>query len=355
MKPLCILHAGTEKTGSTSLQAFLRLNAAALAARNIWVPRALVVNPAEEEYNHIKLSTASRMSFAEPDNLQKALGLRDMEAVAAHRAGMTAALAAEHAGLGYSPARIIISSEHVHSRLGAVEDLARARALLAPYCGDFHLTLYLRRQDELARSVASMVLAHGAETCRLIPDFNTPHGFDEILGVERGYFDYAGLLGRLEAVFGAAALHPRLYAPAEVPRFDIITDFFAHAGIDIAGLPRPPRRNTGFSPQAADLLIYVNQRTAGHPRRAAVRDRVIRHLAAHMPGHLPPAPAAEVERFMAAFAAGNEVVRQRWFPARASLFAPVAPGDGPAHVPLTEAEAAALLAGILRAPPQDAA
>ena len=211
--PLCILHAGAEKTGSTSLQHFLWLNEAALAAQKIWVPRALLRDPNQTVYNHEALCTASRFTRDEPDDLQKLRGLDSVAAVHAHREELVQSLAAERAALNFTPERILVSNEHVHGRLRAPEDLARARALLTPFCGAFHVVAYLRRQDEMARSYAAMAVRQGAASLRLIPDFAT-HGYDEVLGLDELHFDFAAFLDRLGATFGQEALNVPALRPA---------------------------------------------------------------------------------------------------------------------------------------------
>jgi len=338
--PVCVLHAGTEKTGSTSLQHALRLNADTLAAQGIWVPRALVGPPAVLACNHIRLSTASRFTGPTPDDLQRAQGLTSMADVPGHRAEVIAALAAEHAALPFAPRLILVSNEHVHSRLRALPDLTRARDLLAPFCASFRVVTYLRRQDDLAASIAAMMLRHGATTARLVPDFNTPHGFDDVLGVDAGYFDYAALLDRLEAVFGAASLSVRLYQPA----LDVVADFFTAIGVDSAGLRRPARQNTGLDARGMALLLRLNAEIAAHPPLVELRHRLLPHLATRAAETLP-APGAAA--FLARYAATNEAVRRRWFPARPHLFAPLPAATAPLPVPLDDAQTAALVQALL--------
>ena len=351
MGPLCILHAGAEKTGSTSLQHFLRLNEAALAARRIWVPRALLADPADPAFNHTALSTASQISAGWPDDLQTAMGLQDVAGIEAHRAEVAARLAKERAGLGFTPEVIIVSSEHVHSRLREIEDVERAKTLLEPYCGAFKVVLYLRRQDDMARSLAALALRGYARAVRVIPDFSTPHGRDAVLHVDQDYFDFAEIIDRLAWGFGESAMTVRLYDPDGNGRFDTIDDFFGALGIDINALARPARQNGGISQTAGELLAYVNRILIGHPQRDLVRARVLAYVQAKLPGTLHRAPAGEAALFLRQFAFSNETVRRRWFPARGTLFAPVAEDvPRPEYVPLTDEAAAQLLAEILNHP-----
>ena len=317
---VCVLHVGTEKTGTTSLQRFLAMNAGRLGARGVFVPRALVADAQHGPYNHVKLATASRLGRACPDDMQQALGLTDMAMVEAHRQSVAAHLAAEIGALGRPPELMLISNEHVQSRLRQDDDLRRAKDLLAPHCAAFRVVAYLRPQAEMATSVAFTAIRDGATELRLLPDFSAPNGFDPVLGVDAGYFDHAALLERLARVFGAEALDVRLYDRAEMRAGDVIQDFFHRLGVDIAGFAVPGRENTSLAPEAAMFLTRVNAAVPPARMDPATREHILAYLSA-MPstGALLPARAA-AERFAALFDAGNETVRSRYFPGRERLF-----------------------------------
>jgi len=317
---VCVLHGGTEKTGSTSLQRFLALNAAELACQSIWVPRCLVPDPVRGPYNHTLLITSSRLSIDEPDDLQAALGLTTMEDVARHRQEIIRALALEYAELGFIPSKIIVSSEHVHSRLKSCEDLENAKALLQPYCGEFEVFVYLREQADLAQSLAITSVRSGATELRQIPDFSTPNGFDPFLGVDFNYFDYASLLERLGAVFGEAALRVRLYERAELRNNNVIDDFFDQIDLNIQRWRRPERENPGLNLVAALFLVHVNKQLTPKEEFVEVRSKIIDVLNQKYAGSLPTAPDLERNKFMMQFFKSNAVVRRRWFPGRQSLF-----------------------------------
>jgi len=337
----CILHAGTEKTGTTSLQRFMAMNAAELAERGVWVPRSLVRDPSEAPYNHMLLTTASRLSVSEPDDLQTALGLSTMEMIHTHRRVVSEALALERSALSYVPTTIIVSNEHIHSRLRSDSDMAYAKALLEPFCSGFRVVVYLRRQDELAQSIAVTAIRQGATEFRSLPDFDTPNGFDSILGVDHEYFDYQQLLQRLEHVFGSEVLDVRLYAREVLAGNDVIEDFFTRAGIEIGELSRPGRENASLSWDAVRFLLKLNGYLQDKPGAQAIRERILAYMALTHYGSTQPSSHADQRRFMALFASSNEAVRSRWFPGRESLFSEPTAGSsqGGEHPALSEADA----------------
>lgn len=319
-QPLCILHAGTEKTGTTSLQRFLSMNAVTLAEQGIWVPRALVLNPIADPYNHVLLSTASRLSIAEPDDLQLRLGLCSMETVQQHRRAVMDALTTERKALRYVPSTMIVSNEHIHSRLRTEQDVASAKALLEPLCRDFRVVIYLRSQYELAQSVAVTAVRQGAIEFRPIPDFNTANGFDDLIGVDHEYFDYGHLLQRLERVFGPAALDVRLYGHSDLYDNDVVQDFFYRLGVDITHMRHPGRENSSLRRGAVLFLLKLNKYLQGRPNSEPIRARALAQLALTHHGAGQQATRTELARFMSRFANSNEAIRSRWFPERAALF-----------------------------------
>jgi hypothetical protein len=313
------------------------MNRQTFAERGIWLPTTLVPDPENGPYNHIFLSTASHLSIPKPDDIQSALGMSSMADVHRHRAEITNALAAEFAALPNPPATIIVSNEHIHSRLRDVSDLANAKAMLEPFCSEFRVVVYLRSQQTMAQSVAITALRNGALELRQVPDFGAENGFDPVLGVDFAYFDHASLLARLEDAFGADSLDVRLYEAEEMHEADIITDFFARLDVGIGSLPRPGRENTSLRPQAAMFLTKLNQYLPSHPNAEAIRERFLAGLAIAYPGCPLSAPQSEIADFLARFNASNEAVRARWFPKRQTLFP--TPHDADSNQPMKYTEA----------------
>lgn len=317
----CVLHVGTEKTGSTSLQRFFAMNANVLQDRGIWLPRALVHNPDQGPYSHMIITTANHLSILEPDDLQCALGLSSMDMVQRHRIETINALRQEFAALPAPPHTIIISSEHIQSRLRDVADLSNVKAMLQPFCAEFRVVVYLRSQQKMAQSVAVTALRNGVAEFRQIPDFSSENGFDPVLGVDFNYFDHAALLARLETVFGKHCLDVRLYESKVMHDDDIISDFFCRLNIDITGLPRPGRENTSLSISATKFLVKLNKYLSGHPNADVIRERILSCFSITCTGHGYPPPQYEAAFFASQFDSVNETVRANWFPERVALFA----------------------------------
>lgn len=344
----CYIHCGTEKTGSTSLQRFLALNAEALKRQFVWVPRSLVYRPESSPYNHLFISTASRLSKPKPDDLQSMIGCSSRDEVLAHRKAVQLELQAEYQSLGFIPRTIIISNEHIHSRLRTLEDLENVRQLLAPYCDNFVPIVYLRDQLSLTGSLAMTSIRNGKTELRLVPDFSTPNGFDPVLGVDFTYYDYAELLQRLDQAFPGKGVLVRLYHEAVASGRSVVDDFFSLLPANIDGMSRPRRENAGFNRKGALFLAAFNRALKERPASVEIRQRITNFIEQNYSGGLPALTTPETRVFQGQFAEGNESVRTLYFPDRVSLF-PKLPADeeDDLYPTLTMEEAFVIFADIL--------
>jgi tetratricopeptide (TPR) repeat protein len=305
-KRTAILHIGTAKTGTTTIQRMLLENRDRLLARGFCFPRS----PGEK--NHTRLAIA----VAPAGRADKMARTTREAGDAAYVTGrFEADLAAEMADLPDSVHTCIFSNEHCYRKVDSVEAAARLKALLDPHFDRYRVVVYLRRQDEMAVSVYSTRLRSGAAHDAVLP---------EVAGNE-GYlrrFDWHALVERWAAAFGPDAVAPRLFGRETFVGGDLLEDFFDVCGLSSDGLVRPEVTNSALAAPAQEFLRRLNHLMFGED--GADDDKApqfVRHFVdAHFSGRGRRPARAEAEAFVAHFAESNESLRRGWFPDRAVLF-----------------------------------
>ena len=169
-----ILHIGTTKTGSTSIQKFLSGNRILLAERGVCYPEAL----GEVSHNKIPAYLQGRLTQSQ---MQRKHGIRTEQDYAAFEQQLPAALAAEIETA--SAEQIVISSEHMHSRCAEPEQFARLKDLLAPALEGREVrgVVYLRPQIHHAIALYSTMLRKPPTTDETRHSVAEHHEIDEAL------------------------------------------------------------------------------------------------------------------------------------------------------------------------------
>jgi hypothetical protein len=310
MRREIILHIGISKTGTSSIQRALAAVRPALLAAGVHYPSS----PGHANHGLLPMSLVP-ISALRGFNPLLWEGLGPEARLARFREEFAAEMAAPPA----SATRIVFSAEQCAGLMNSPERLAALRALLAPHAATFRVIVYLRRQDRHFASgyVQSMRVGQVA-----------PPGFGP--GGEDGLYDYAALLERWAGVFGAEAVTPRIFEPESLVGGDAVDDF-----LDVLGLPglvpadAPERQsNLSISPGAIALVLALAERLRSTQPAALAPDsllwrRVMQRVSEVLLGKGWRPAATEARAYLARFERTNEAVRARWFPERASLFAPV--------------------------------
>ena len=307
-----ILHIGTEKTGSTSIQQFLFANRERLE-------RTGRLFPASAGYlsNH-KLVVWAK-DRPEPDIVSMATGDSDAASLAEWKDGFVV----DHCNevLPWLAARrrdatVIYSSEHLQSRLVAPSEIRRVARLLRPMYDRVEVVVYLRRQDRYAMS------AHGTSVrAGELRAFD----FAEV-NAAGPYYDHLALLENWAAVFGDEAMTVRVFERPRLVDGDVVADFAELAGLR-SRWPRAPylmpaSENEALSLTAEAALRAFNALGPDDPRLAgedpaAVRRFLVDALQGHEDGLERPRPSrASAIAFYERFREGNRAVAERWLEGR---------------------------------------
>lgn len=254
------LHIGTTKTGSKSIQTFLSSNRAVLAKQGILFPKTMGL------VNQISAAIYSGGDAQNPD-LARQLGITNPEEYAKFAAGLPVALGAEIAE--HQPQHVIISNEHMHSRLRSDYNFKRLKQLLklAGADGEVEVVVYLRPQVEHVISLYSTGLRHGVK--------ETPEKFIEgwIAKPESHYFNFKVLLDMWANAFGKDNLRVRSFQAVKQAENGVVGDFVKVIGFDPvqADVRFPHVANMSMGARAARIMQTINQqepKLAMHVRKA---------------------------------------------------------------------------------------
>ncbi|WP_203074982.1 hypothetical protein [Falsiroseomonas ponticola] len=331
-RPELILHIGQSKTGTSSIQRVLGARRAELTALGVCYP----ASPGWANHGMLPASLVAPEALGHFNPaLWEGMGAE------ARLARFRREFAAEMAALPATTRLIILSAEQCSGLLATRDAIARLRDLVAPFAGRIRVVMYLRRQDAHFASGYTQAL----RVAQISPPGLPPYGPDRL-----PQYDYAALLDNWAAIFGEAAIEPRIFERASMVNGDAVDDFLALANIPLAVPSDDPDRysNLSVTPAAIDLMRRMGEAMRETPEGLSAASPAWRRFVAAVSDAMPgpgwkPAPA-EAAAFLARYAEVNEATRRRWFPARPALFAEMpaaAPAEGPpAPPPPIDTEAA---------------
>ncbi len=309
-----VLHIGTEKTGTTTLQSVLAAHRERLHTCGI----GYLTTPGRVDARGL---AAAALEDRIPDDYLYHLG-RDAPAErAAFRTEAVDALRADVAALPADIHTVVLSSEHFHSRLRRPSEVAWLGAVLGEWAASVRVVAYLRRQVDVMASFYSTELKNGGRR-------TLAQAAEKLCHPGNHYFDYHRMLGLWAEHFGAEAITPRVMAPGELQGDRLVEDFLGVLGVADLHLPDPDRGwlNESVTPLGQGLLRGINtelaRRGAEDPVAASLRELRQEVLQAFR-GKGATLPLKEARRLQAAFDEANAAVCARWFPGRERLFEPV--------------------------------
>lgn len=299
-----VLHIGIEKTGTTLIQHWLYSNRQALAAQGIALSDVL-----GKPNNRL---LAARLQ-GRLDDLHARLGLTDLATRDRHFHDLDARFTAELAQMQARGARVlVVSSEHLSSRMSSAADLHRLRDWLSRHFSRICVTVYLREQAALNRSLYSTAILNGQT--------RTASEFADNIQTCDPYYNFDLMLGLWADVLRPDRLDVAIYDPRHFVRADLRRDFLARAlpGVSDAGLSFPDRRiNKGITGGQAAIMRRINR--AGLPN---LPRRMLCELVRYLPLPDDPPDLPQQAVIHAAFDASNRAMAARHFGAAINPFQP---------------------------------
>lgn len=298
----CILHIGTEKTGTSSIQHFLSMNRLALMAEGVVYPRFTGMDGGSQ-WGFV----AAVLRRPWRSNLGARLNIHNDADASRYRSALISAIEEEIMACKEAKA-LLISCEHFHSRLVNPKLICSLKDLLGRWTDSFRVIVYFRRQDRLAVSYYSTKLKSGVIDPLVFPP-------EKRLNLHY-YYDYAQIFENWAHVFGGEAMAPGLFEQKDLLAGDLLSDFCAKAGLSMAGKKRPGRVNTSLNERGVDLLHRLNRRwpkTRANSRNL-VRRSLVYLIKKKYCGKHYPVSREQALRFFERFRDSNERLAAQAFP-----------------------------------------
>ncbi len=292
-----VLHIGSGKTGTSSLQSFLALNRQPLADAGWLYPQS----PENRRHRHARLGF-----FVQPDHqlLANPVWLAYGQSPEEFRHALHQGLQAEVEGADLPG--IVLSDEALY---GAPEEsLRRFRSFTDDLATRTRVLVYLRRQDDHLISRYQQVVKVG-ETRRLADrtgevDFSST-------------YDYRSRLDLWRRVMEPSDFVVRRFETESFTDGSLYQDFLTAAGIDLEArdLPDVERQNESLDAEAVELLRLLNIVRVQHEGATSGRinnRRFVIKLAADSSGPVLTLPEPVLDAFMARWAASNAAVAKEF-------------------------------------------
>lgn len=300
----CVLHVGTPKTGSSTIQKFLKRNRPELMKRGVLTFESLgklnnqgVAIYARDD-RHVD-GGHIRFGAVEPE--ERAEFRRDLELRFAEE---IETLRARHGG-DDDDLTAVISAEHLW-QLQAPSEFARLRELLDAHFDSYRVVVYLRRQDrKIVSSYSTQLRAYAGRV--------TPLTF-EGAKVER----YDAALEHWATAFGDDSMAVRVFERERLVEGDLLADFCDAVGVPWSdAFERVGRANPSLNAEAQEFLRCFNAHVPPFLREERevnpLRGDVVKILDRHFEGRGAAPSRAEAEAFYAQAREANERVAARWF------------------------------------------
>lgn len=214
-----VIHIGSEKTGSTSLQNFLMISRSMLKDRGILYPSSLHSSSNTSQW---PLALAASLSYADFADLLSAEGIDNFSQTHSFAKNIPRLL--KHEIMESSASRMIVSSEHLSSRIHSKHEVYRVREILE-YAGVRRSTIifYLRHPLLVAASQVSTIVKSGYYV-----DFSS-----DILVTLMSQYRPDHIIKIWSDVFEPSNICVRVYLKDTRSNWDIIDDFLSYYDLEI--------------------------------------------------------------------------------------------------------------------------
>jgi hypothetical protein len=292
-----VLHAGSGKTGTSTIQAFCDRNRERLLAHGVLYPRT----PGAVRHGRLGLSVRSDEELAASPHWARQPWADPAEFRREFRRDLTEEI--RDAG-----APTVLFSDEAFFAATSDPGLGRLRRLLDELAEGVRVVVYLRRQDDHLVSRYQQLVKTG-EVRRLaawaIDDFSR-------------IYDYDATLRRLERLLAPATLVVRRFERGRFTDGSLLQDFLDAAGVPLRAddLQQVPARNESLDAESVEFLRLLNlHRVQTTDAEVGLVDnrRLVRRLVQMSSGPTLSLPETVLDHVMERWEQPNRAVARRCF------------------------------------------
>jgi len=296
-----LVHIGPPKSGTTSIQTFLRSNKQQLSSNHI----AILAN---REW--IRSFATMFRDNAPSSNWYLANYHSSKQSFEQFKEHATKLFRNEMKRLPSTTQLVVISSEGLFS--SGKEEMYALQRLLAEFCEQTEIITYLRRQDLMAISTHKNRIRNKSRV-KPITD-----------GYQRNS-DYWRQLQQWAAVFGREQINVRRFPDSAPQKFNLLEQFQSElvARVDSwsGDFEMPENRNIGWNWQATEFLRIANQEMGAQLSDVNFRRRLVHQIDRQFTGGEKSSINRRVAKaIVASYCESNENVRKTFFPDEGELF-----------------------------------
>lgn len=306
-----IIHIGTEKTGSSSIQESLKVNSKVL------IKNGYFFSQCGGERNNLMFPLYC-MDESRDDPFFRKNNLNTIEKRREFKINFEQAFEKEVKNLPNNIHTVIISSEHFHSLLINQSEVELMKSLLAKYFNDVKVICYLREQVNTCISHYSTSIKTGYSG-----EFSD---FIKKCSPQNPYYNYLDLLDRWSAVFGQSNVIVGLFDKKALKNNDIIDDFFYKIEFDTsqAKVKRIKQTNQSLNYIGQCLLKAIN---SDPTIKKALNPAVSKFIHTQYSGKGENVDGATYQRLFQQFKVINTQVALKYFNKKTPLFLPSPPQE----------------------------
>ncbi|MEP3295792.1 MAG: hypothetical protein ABJO27_04795 [Pseudoruegeria sp.] len=238
-----IIHIGRQKTGTTSLQSFLKANALELETQDF---RYSLVG--QKTITQREFAISAKVASGRPipkGNTKLFYGLKTNEDAKNLADRFNNEFEQEMSG--WNEKCFLLSSEYLNAWFDQTDQIKELDAYFSRFFSERGYVIYLRRQEDHVLSSYSQRL----KSSKVIT-------LDEYIQ-QSHKFNYNRLVTNWANAVGRENLAVRLFEKDNMLNGDLIEDYCHLVGIDLANLKRPAHKNEALSSVAMDVLYQLNK------------------------------------------------------------------------------------------------